>query len=869
MRGASDRMLEKETTYHSERTRALTALICLFFLASGFSALIYQVAWVRILSVSFGTTIYAISAVLTIFMAGLALGSYLFGRWIDRFPRPLLVYGSLELALAVYVALLVVGMPWIQEMTASLLRGRDLSHTSTSLIKFAIAGLVLLAPTTLMGGTLPVLAKFVTRSSQTIGKWLGLLYGLNTLGAVFGSLVAAYVLILWLGVNGAILLAAFISALVGLASCGLALRVVSGSQEEMSPAGREDARSGDPASVGLPPISEIPGSRLAVLHTVAFSSGFAILAAEVLWTRLFVNFLTANALVFATILGAFLTGIALGSFLVSRWVDRLRSLDVAVCISLLASAVLLGASVLSQGGLGMLFQKIRGLEALSLSTKVDLSLACMFLVVAVPATVFGTVLPSLFRWSSRSLATLGRDIGRLYAWNTIGSIAGSFASGFLMIPLLGLNASLLLLALLYGLLAALVVRQTGLRVVSCGVALAALILVATPSVRRPVYWFNGGFTQVVRIPPERTLFLEEGIEGTVGVLGVGNVRALTVNGVAVAENSLHDLWDLLLKAHLPMLLHEDPRRVALVGLGAGVSLGAVEAYEEPERIDTIEIAPEVVPAHRLFASVNRRSWEDRRLHLWINDGRHFLLTTEHRYDVISVDPTDPPVVYQYTQDFIQLCHDRLDEGGIMVQWVPLFHLSPMHLRVIMRAFLNVFRESTLWYDGTSVLLMGRRGKPLELDVQRMQKRLLQPNVRASLGMIGSPDVWRLLSTYVAGPGALERIVGRDVPENSDNRPYLEYAILRSAPVTQRTFAANLEMFEPYWEPVERLLGSADRTPDNVRRLAREELIMRRLLRSRIQKMLGEQELWEDNLRSLIQDEGMDEQEFKSLWPFYR
>jgi spermidine synthase len=802
-------------------------------------------------------------------MAGLALGSYLFGRWIDRWRRPLLVYGILELALAVYVALLVAGMPWIQEMTVSWLRGRDLSHTSTSLIKFAIAAFVLLVPTTLMGGTLPVLAKQVTRSSRTIGRWLGLLYGLNTLGAVFGSLVAAYVLILWLGVNRTLLLAALISALVGLASCGLALSIAAGSHGKMSPAGGRDAPSGDLESAEGTPVSEIPGSRLAVLHTVAFTSGFAVLAAEVLWTRLFVNLLTANVLVFATILGAFLTGIALGSFLVSRWIDRLRSLDVAVCVSLLVSGVLLCASVLSQGGLGALFQKIRGLEALSLSAKVDLSLACMFLVVAVPATVFGTVLPSLFRWSSRSLTTLGQDVGRLYAWNTIGSIAGSFASGFLMIPLVGLNASLLLLGLLYGLLAALVVRRTGLRVVSGAVALAALVLVATPSVRKPVYWFNGGFTQVVRIPAERTLFLDEGIEGTVGVLGIGKVRALTVNGVAVAESSRHDLWDLLLKAHLPMLLHEDPRRVALVGLGAGVSLGAVEAYEEPERIDTVEIAPEVVPAHRLFASVNRRCWEDPRLRLWINDGRHFLLTTENRYDVISVDPTDPPVVYQYTQDFIQLCHDRLDDGGIMVQWVPLFHLSSLHLKVIMKAFLNVFPESTLWYDGTSVLLMGRRGRPLEIDVQRMARRLGQGDVRASLGMIGGPDVWRLLSTYVAGPGALERMVGTDVPENSDDKPYLEYAVLRSAPLTPRTFAANLEMLEPYRESVEHLLGSADRTPDNLLRLAREELIMRRLLRSRIHKLLGERELWEGSLRGLARDTGMDEAEFRSLWPFHR
>ena len=842
-------------------------LVSLFFLASGFSALIYQVAWVRILTVTFGTTVYAISTVLTVFMAGLALGSFLFGERIDRWGRPLLVYGVLELALAVYVALLAGGMPWIEGLTASLLRGRELSHTSTSLIKFLIAGLVLLPPTTLMGGTLPVLAKFVTRSSETVGRWLGRLYGLNTLGAVLGSLAAAYLLILRLGVSGTILFAATITALVGIISCWLALRgtvdrlaeSAAGEATTMTATGATDSAA----------VSRGPGAGVGLLFTVAFGSGFVTLAAEVLWTRLFVNLLTSNVLVFATILGAFLTGIALGSFLVSVWIDRVRSLAAVVSISVLVSAILLGASALSQGGLGTLLQQIRGLPNVALASKVNLSLGFMFLVVALPATVFGTVLPALFRWCSRSLTTLGSDIGRLYAWNTVGAIAGSFASGFVMLPLLGLNASLLLLGLLYALLAAALAPRTPLRLAAGAVATAGLILIATPSFRKPIYWYNGGFTQITRLSPEQTLFLAEGIEGTVGVLGAGDLKALTVNGVAVAESSLHDLWDLLLKAHLPMLLHENPRRVALVGLGAGISLGAVEAYREPELIDTVEIAREVLPAHRLFAELNRRSWEDPRLRLSINDGRHFLLTTVTRYDVISVDPTDPPVVYQYTQDFMQLCHDRLAEGGIMVQWVPLFHLSSLHLKIIVQAFLNVFAESSLWYDGTSILLLGRRGLPLEIDISRLRSRLRQPHVESSLATIGSPDEWRLLSTFVAGREGLERMVEGEVPENSDDRPYLEYAILRSPPVTQSDLAANLAMFEPHWQSVTPLLRSEDRTPESLSRLAREEFIMRRLLRARILKLRGQERLWENDVRSMAQTLSMSEQELRSLWPFYR
>ncbi len=845
----------------------MRALVGLFFLASGFSALIYQVAWVRLLTVTFGTTVYAISTVLTIFMAGLALGSWIFGDRIDRWGRPLLVYGALELAIAIYVVLLVGCMPWVEAAAAALLRGRELSHTSTSLIKFVMAAGLLLVPTTLMGGTLPVLAKFVTRSSGTVGRWLGRLYGLNTLGAVLGSLAAAYLLILRLGVNGTILLAASITGIVGVVSC---LFAMSSGHDLLAESSREDSDAArvvedDDAAVSARP----SGRRHWLLFTIAFGSGLVTLATEVLWTRLFVNLLTSNVLVFATILGSFLTGIALGSFLVSVWIDRVRSLEAVVSVAILASAVLLSGSVLSQGGLGAALQQIRGLPDLALTTKVYLSLGLMFLVVALPATVFGTVLPSLFRWSGRSLTTLGSDIGRLYAWNTVGAIAGSFASGFVLLPLLGLNASLLLLGLLYALLGAIVAPWRSLRVASGAAVMASLMLLATPSVRRPIYWFNGGLTEVTRLPPDQILFLEEGVEGTVGVLGAGELKALTVNGVAVAENSLHDLWDLLLKAHLPMLLHENPRRVALVGLGAGISLGAVEAYEEPERIDTVEIAREVVPAHRLFASLNRRSWEDPRLRLSINDGRHFLLTTDTRYDVISVDPTDPPVVYQYTQDFMQLCHDRLAEGGIMVQWVPLFHLSSLHLKVIMRAFLNVFEESSLWYDGTSLLLLGRRDRPLAIDLSRVRGRLEQPDVRSNLAMIGGPDEWRLLSTFVAGRRGLEQMVGGDVPENSDDRPYLEYAILRSPPLTREDLAGNLAMFEPHWQPVTLLLEEGDRTTENVERLAREESVMRRLLRARILKLRGYDELWVQDVIEMAETLGMSEKELRSLWPFYR
>jgi len=812
--------------------RNAVALLYAFFFASGLSALIYQVAWVRILSVDFGTTVHAVSTVLTIFMAGLALGSWLFGRWVDRSRRPLLIYAGIEGGLALWALAFVFGTPWLHDVSTELLRSASSSGLPTSLVKFCIALVVLLPPTTLMGGTLPVLARQVNRSADAIGLRLGSLYGLNTLGAVFGSLLVAFLLIPTFGILDSILLAGAINLVLSLGSVWMSRRV---SAPPVAAAASQPAPSADAAPVAATP------DRMRLVYSIAFASGFITLATEVLWTRLFINLLSGNVLVFATILAAFLTGIALGSLVVARWVDRMERLDGPLALALGLGGLCLLASMLGQQPVAALLHRVANTAATGTGpAPIYLALGTMFVLLALPATVFGAVFPLLFRWGTRSLDTIGRDVGRLYAFNTVGSIAGSFVSGFVMIRFVGVNGSLLMLAAAYGALACGVGRRRSLRFGGALLALGCLVLLAMPSVRRPIHWLNGGFLGVVAIPEQDTLYIAEGVEGTVGVAQMGDALALTVNGVIVAESSRIDLWDLLLKAHLPMLLHEDPAKVALVGLGAGVSLGAVQAYDELQRVDCIEISAEVEPAHRFFADVNDRCWEDPRLNLVRGDGRHHLLLTDERYDVISVDPTDPPVVYQYTQDFFQVCHDRLKPGGLMVQWVPMFRLSPEHLRMIMRAFKLVFPETTVWYDGTSLLLIGCRDQRLNVDVERFLQRAARPKVRASLGSIGAPPAWLLLATYVCGPEALTSMIGEGVPDNTDDFPYLEYAVLLSGRLGKANMAANLSMLQPVYEPMAARLAPSSRSPGNLAAIAATRELMKDLLRVRLLLLAGKE-----------------------------
>lgn len=806
--------------------------VILLFFASGCTALIYQITWIRMLRYIFGNTVFAVSTVLTVFMAGLAIGGYLIGRWIDRIDRPLSLYGLMEFLIGAFALVILIAFDPMKNFYVWVERQYALSYTSFSLIKFCLAFLVLIVPTTLMGGTFPALARYVSESDERIGKDVSLIYGANVLGAVAGCLMTALVLIHALGIDHTIFLAVSINAAIAL---WVLLIAISG-KERITRTSTPDSVSNRPTrpedgAVRGTPVSRSRGRfRGWALFLSAFS-GFATLAMEVLWTRTYISMLSANVVVFAVILASFLTGLALGSFIISRRIDKIRDLDSFTGALLLLNALILIVATLSLEKIGGIFEYLH--LARSTSPVIDdlgiwSHFTVLFVIILIPSIIMGTVFPTLIRLYASSILTLGEKVGKIYAINTVGAIVGSFVSGFVLIPFVGINQSVCIIGAIYALLASIQygMNRKATRLVT-GLALTAICLVMIPFTPSP-HWYNAGFIRTRIVPDEENLFFEEGVSANVGIIQRDGFKALTVDGIIVAQNSKDDMWDLLLKAHLPLLLHPNPERVLLVGLGGGISLGAVEKHDV-KTIDCVELSPEVVDAHYLFAEENDSCWTDDRLNLIINDGRHYLLTTENRYDIISVDPVDPPVSTLYSRDFFSLCRNALEEDGLMLQWVPMFRLSRDHILMILKSFTDVFPNTTVWYDGTSIFLVGRRGDRRTFDYDRFLSGFAAPDVRKSLEKIDVIDPHLILSTFIAHCEAFEPVVGAGILENSDNNPRLEYSVLLAR---GHSFYKNLELLSDRHRSVVPYLEGLDEE-DDIASIERSCALMKELLAVRI------------------------------------
>jgi len=845
-------------------------LLWLMLFASGSTSLIYQIAWVRALAIGFGNTTYAVSTVLTVYMAGLACGYHGFGRRADHHRAPLRVYAVLELAVGVWAGLLACGLPAINHWTLSLTAAHPRLSTVLPLL---VSFVCLLPPCTLLGGTLPVLSRISISRVSSRGGSLSRLYAFNTLGAVAGCLAAGLVLIRHIGLTRSMLLAAATNAVLALMAWSLSQRL-SGVPQPQTDGGDitppnitpPDITSPDNASQPPPAAHRAtPGwlnRSVLEIHIVALASGWLLLATEVVWTRLFANLLTGNVLVFSTIVAGFLTGMGLVSLWLAGRVDRWTRHGPIVAVCLLSSGGWLTASVLAQDQLAQLFARLQSATSSGFA-----SLATLYVITAVAAATLGAVTPVLIRFSNRSRDSAGRDLGRLFAINTTGAILGSFTSGFIMLPVLGVNLSLLVMASIYILLATALATTRVVRTLAVLAVCGQVLLLFNPRWYQPGFWYNGGFTAVSKIAPSEVLMFREGVEGTGGVSRHGGVLSLSVNGTVVADSSRHDLWDLMLKAHLPMLLHDNPQSVALVGLGAGISLGAVQSYDV-QRVDCVEISEDVVDAQRFFSGFHDSPLRSPQVHLWIDDGRHFLSSTNQRYDVISVDPVDPPICNQYTQEFFAVCRQRLNHGGLMVQWVPLFHLETRHLRIITHTFLKAFPQSTLWYDGTSMLLIGSHGKPLQIDLDRMARRFQSPGVQANLARIQRPPLLLLLSTFLAGPQPLREFAAKLPLTNTDDRPVLEYSLLLEPRPTQQSYASNLATLLPLREPVEGLIAPGQAVAADVRReLNRHRRILNACAQVRIHRLRSEFVEAEALRKSLMDQFGLTETDVRLYQAF--
>jgi spermidine synthase len=771
-------------------------------LLSGLAALVYQLLWTRQLGLVLGNTVGAVSTVLASFMGGLALGSALAARVADRLPRLALprLYAGLEAG----IALCGLALPFVLALPLPRAVGA----------RFATAALVLVLPTALMGATLPVLAALWRPDPARLGRAAGVLYMANTLGAVAGSLATAFLLLPGLGVWRSTLVAAAMNlaagALAWWSARGVAMQAAT--DPAVSPA-RASRKEADAAQADRLP----PAAALAVIAL----SGLAALASEVAWTRALALLIGPTAYVFAFIVTSVIAGLALGSAAAAVMADRLRRPGLALGLVEIAAAAASLAVVEAIGRMPVVVAQVVRDNADRMPRLMTLEFAGVFALLAPPCFLFGAAFPLAVRLAGG--AGPAAALGRAYAWNTAGAVAGALLAGFVALPRMGLETTLLTAAAVSaaaGTVAIVAARPSRGRLVLAGAVAALTVL----SLRAAGRWdrallAGGAYKYAAYAPPERLeeelragdlVYYREGAAATVSVKRLGGTLSLAVDGKVDATTS-GDMLTQRMLAHLPLLLHPHPREVCVIGLGSGVTAGSALAHEGT-RVEAVEISPEVVEAARLFGAANRQALADPRLRVVVGDGRNHLLLTDRRYDVLISEPSNPwmaGVSALFTRDFFALARARLAEGGLFCQWAHMYNMAPADLRTVVASFTDVFPAAALFLlNEGDVLLLGGRGELPRPDAALLAARMSAPGVREDLAGVHVRSVFGLASLFALGPPDLAAWAG-GAARHTDDRPVLEFRAPRS--LHADTSRAN-------WEEIERAAAAAAGAPEPYRTL---------------------------------------------------
>ncbi|MFH1464099.1 MAG: fused MFS/spermidine synthase [Pseudomonadota bacterium] len=777
------------------REAALKLLVPLFFL-SGATSLVYETLWGRALHLVFGTSQVAIATVLAAFMGGLSVGGLLGARYADRIKRPLLVYGVLEGIIGAYALLFPVLVQLITPVYLGFWRAAEPSPLAFSAFQAALLGLVLLVPTTCMGATLPLLARFVTTRLDLAGSRIGLLYGVNTAGAVLGTFLAGFVLLPAPGLAATTHLAAAANGLL-LAAALLLSRWGDGTEPPLV-----EAAAAEP-----PPA---PGRALLL---VAGLAGCASLVYELAWFRVMALTLGASTYAFSIMLLAFLTGIALGGWGGGGLADRLLARRGRVGVLLGLVAVEVGVAVATWAMMHgfeqlpfvyvRLFDLIEGKQGWFWPTWLGLSMAVM----TPPAVLMGAAFTLTVRSLVADPGQLAGPVGKVYGANTVGAIIGSLGGAFVLLPKLhvvgaittanGINLLAALVAL--GVAWTLAGRPRTVRwaLPVGGTALLALVGLRCPPPWDPLLMTAGMFKYVTElaertpehvlryaVEPYELLYYEEGLSSVVTVATnrkTGNIW-LANNG-KVDASSTTDMPTQVMVAHLPFFFGRDAKRACVIGLASGITAGAVTEHDELESIDLVELEPAVFEASHFFDEINHRPLEDPRVRPVVNDARnHMLLAAPGSYDVVVSEPSNPwltGVSNLFTREFFELGKSRLGPGGVWSQWVQMYGMGTEELRALLKTFGEVFPHVALFatIEDADLVILGS-DQPLLLDLPGLQRVIAaNPEVAQDLDTIEVHNAYDLLTFFQMERGTLDEFT-LGARENTDDNMLIEFAAPR-------------------------------------------------------------------------------------------
>ena len=813
-------------------------LCYVIFILSGAAALIYQVAWVRSLTLIFGGTHLAITAVLSIFMAGLALGGHIIGKIADSVDRPLRVYGFLEIGIALFALIFL----WLREIYSPiyiyLAQGKDESQLYLFLIRAVFSVVALIIPTTFMGGTLPLLTQFLSRQPYSVRKYLSFLYSFNTIGSVIGAVVAGFFLLRYYSVSLAIYTAIAVNILVGIASILLQSKLTTaqvrstGAQPEPdSPKQRIKAAgagvsgtfaSAAGASEGVPPETVPESGRFMkmILWGIGIS-GFCALGYEVLWSRLLSLIVGASVYGFTVMLAAFLSGIALGSGAYGIFSKSFRKNASWTHTSVLSfgivqifiglSALVVSASIKSLPSHIVHLQSFfrdAGLSIFGVSAWASFVLA--FIYMFVPAFFMGLAFPLAGRVHAEHKNRVGSAVGDILAYNTVGAIIGAAVSGFLLVRFLGIERSLQILILInVGLGFFLICSARSLKswnLLAAGLTAASVMFLIIDHDHARM-WDKNYFGIYASTSPQDfdtpekiqqalanidILYYGEGVESIISSFKVHGDQFFVTNGRTEASTGLQDQICQYTLGHLPMLLHRNPEDVLVIGLGSGMTAGATSVHPGVKSVTLVEIEPKVIGAAKTFQEYNHHVLDNPNLRILFNDGRNFLTTSTQKYDVITADPIHPwfrGAGYLYTSEYFKLVAEHLKPGGVACQWVPLYELTPQDIKSIIGTFSGHFRYTMLWVTFADAELIGSND-PLIIDEAGIERRITHPPVQADLRRLGMGSAKDFLSFFVMGSEGMTKLE-TDSIVNTDDNLYLEFSAPLSYGTGTMTIGPNL------------------------------------------------------------------------------
>jgi len=780
-------------------------LYLLFFL-SGAAALAYQVVWVRSLQLIFGGSHFAVTAVLSVFMAGLALGSHLLGKRVDTLRRPLRIYGILEVGIGGFAVLFLLLTEFYPYLYLPLARVAEENTLYLSFLRVVFSVIAMIVPTTLMGGTLPVLTKFASEHSREAGEHVSFLYGFNTLGAVAGTLLAGFVLLPKFGVRDTSAIAIATNAFIGLASIVLAQRRVFPEVEraESSTDHRFVAREGSLGNRARESASPSVSVEM-VLWGIGIS-GFCALGYEVLWTRILSMVVGASVYSFTVMLVSFLTGIALGSkafgFFIRGYPGACRTPgravllfgSVQVLIGLTALVVTYYIRDLPSHAI-RIQNYLLGTGISEFEVRQGANFAIAFSHMFVPAFLMGAAFPLAGKIRADGGKSAGDAIGEVLTYNTIGAILGAAFSGFFLVYLFGIERSLQFLALINVGGGVLIAGSAWKRPVATWGTAAATAAVIAALALTPGLWrmwdlkyfaiyrnntrgaFNTDFNMKDAMENTDVLYYAEGVQATVSAIKVkGGSQAFITNGRIEASNQKEGIQCQYTLGHLPMLLNKNPKRVFVLGTGSGMTLGATTVHSSVEEIVLAEIEPKVLGVARTFSRYNHDVLDNPKLRIVFNDGRNYLMTTKKKFDVITADPIHPwfsGAGYLYTTEYFRLAAEHLTPGGIACQWLPIYELSVDDLKCVVKTFSRNFRYTMLWLTRNDAELVGSND-PIVIDEQDLERRIAAPGVLDDLKSVDMGSAEDFLAYFVMGTRGM-REFGEGGVLNTDDNLYLEFS----------------------------------------------------------------------------------------------